>query len=255
MSLRIEINPKYKALEGFVREVAENGLPHDLHIIYDRRNRLGWVERDGLKINIKRFHVPKFPNHIVYVTLRKSKAYRSFHNGMELQRLGFGTPEPIAYVEHRTPWLAESYYFSLQVDLPTIRHKETTAEGPAIIAALGREMSRLHSKGVHIRDFSPGNILYGKDKDGEYQFQYVDLNRITFGQRDHKQLMSMFKAIFWCPEDIAKLAAHYAMATDGEFDRASVEAMEAYARYHRRVARHQQWKILRRRYLGKKYKL
>ncbi|MFV0536172.1 MAG: lipopolysaccharide kinase InaA family protein [Dysgonomonas sp.] len=176
------INPKYQSLEKFIEELPlifdESG-----DITYSARNTIKTFDVGEYTINVKSFKKPIFINQIAYVTIRSSKAKRSYQNAQKLLDMGFNTPCPIAYIEEkRYKILTNSYYLSVheefdgmlrELQAGTVEsHKELIRQFALFIAAL-------HEKQVLHLDFSPGNILY-KLKDGIYTFYLVDLNRMKF---------------------------------------------------------------------------
>lgn len=228
----ITLRPDFKSLDRFVTEVAEHGLPADVTEVYRSRNRIVWCEREGHKINIKAFKLPNRLNKFVYATLRKSKAERSYLNALQLRELGFATPVPVAFAEERFPMrLGRSYYFSLQEEGSELRHMEERADSLALLTALGAEIHRLHSAGIWMKDFSPGNVLMTRSAEGEYRFKYVDLNRIEWNCHSRRKLMKMFGAIVYTPEHLRMITDGYAAAAGCDAESLFAEAslyMEAF---------------------------
>lgn len=232
------VNPAYAKAKPMVEAVTSHGMPPGATVVYKgRRNTLFYINpgeaaetvRDSAEtrlneldvaVNVKAFRVPPFPNGYVYRGLRASKAKRSYDNARRLTELGFLTPEPIAYSEvHTGPWsgawikMTRSYYFCRQLPYPNIRDCEDREDVDELTEALGAEMARLHKAGVWFHDFSPGNILLNKTEKGDYEFYYVDLNRMDFGVYAPDKLMQMFKSISWRDEWIERLARVYARAS------------------------------------------
>ncbi|GHV38655.1 hypothetical protein FACS1894179_02380 [Bacteroidia bacterium] len=179
---KIVINPKYQQLEAFIRELPlifnESG-----EITYSARNTIKTFDAEEYKINVKSFKKPIFINQIAYVTIRSSKAERSYDNALKLVEKGFATPDPIAYIELKEfGLLTNSFYLSIhgvfdgmlrELRTGTIEsHKELLRQFALYIADL-------HEKQILHLDFSPGNILY-KLNDRIYTFYLVDLNRMNF---------------------------------------------------------------------------
>ena len=124
---------------------------------------------------VKEFHAPRFPNSLLYGTLRKSKARRSFEYAQELGDL---TPKPLEYHEERKHGLLKrSYYISELSPLPlTLRaYLRGTGNRETVLATLGRFTAELHKKGFWPLDFTAGNFLVSADGT---QMQIVDLNRM-----------------------------------------------------------------------------
>ena len=176
------INPKYQKLEKFIKELPlifdESG-----DITYSARNTIKTFDAGGYRVNVKSFKKPIFINQIAYVTVRSSKAKRSYLNAQKLIEKGFATPDPIAYIEQKElGLLTNSYYLSVHDEFDGILRELQTGTielHKELIRQFALFIADLHEKQVLHLDFSPGNILY-KLKDGVYTFYLVDLNRMTF---------------------------------------------------------------------------
>lgn len=194
-----------------IRDIVENGVPADADVIYAGRNCIVRVVIDGIPVVIKAFRRPGFLNAFVYTTLRKSKAYRSYHNSMKLISLGFNAPEPIAFAERRDGvLLRESYYFSTEVKGDDLRYWERRADAAELTDALAAELVRLTRAGVCHLDLSPGNVIFTRDSEGRYSFSFIDLNRMDFGVTDRDKLLtSVFERINEL-EPVLDLAAAFA---------------------------------------------
>jgi tRNA A-37 threonylcarbamoyl transferase component Bud32 len=226
MRKKLHINKQFTELDGFINELAETGVPADATIIYKARNRVYTISRGGYELNIKAFRCPKFPNNVIYGTLRESKARRSMENAERLISMGFNTPTPVAYIETREHGcLRESYYVSLQLKSDNLRDWTEKPDCEALLSAFAAETYRLHSAGVYHKDFSPGNVLYTSDG-GTYKFYLIDLNRMQFGVKSHAKLMHNFKCInIESADETAHFARLYAAAAHCD-----AAAMEATAR-------------------------
>ncbi|WP_053975594.1 lipopolysaccharide kinase InaA family protein [Mangrovimonas xylaniphaga] len=160
------------------------------------RNVIKTLDINGIHCNVKSFKVPNLINKIVYNFFRKSKAQRSFEYASKLQGMGIGTPDAVAYVEHKTPlFFKESYYISKQLEYDfTIRKlidEPMCEDYERILREFTRFTYELHEKGVHFLDHSPGNTLI-KQVDGEFQFYLVDLNRMRFEKMDLDMRLNNF---------------------------------------------------------------
>ena len=96
-----------------------------------RRNSIKVVEKDGKKLNVKSFKRPNYINRYVYMSLRKSKAERSFKYAEKLIEMGIGTPKPIAFAEESINGaLTKSFYISEHLDYDfTIRDIDLSKSG------------------------------------------------------------------------------------------------------------------------------
>jgi serine/threonine protein kinase len=54
-------------------------------------------------------------------------------------------------------------------------------EACPVLTDFARFTADLHQKGIFHKDYTPGNILFGKVGD-HYEFELVDLNRMKFGK-------------------------------------------------------------------------
>ncbi|MDE6177154.1 MAG: lipopolysaccharide kinase InaA family protein [Paramuribaculum sp.] len=229
-------------------EVASGRIPTGAELIYNgRRNKLYNFATEVGKPStvVKCFRLPHIVNSLVYATLRKSKARRSFENALRLIELGFHTPRPQGFIEHlRGIRLYDSYYFCEFVDAPTIRDIEQRPECDIVLRAAAADLARLHSHGIHMRDYSPGNILYRLDGRGGCTIYYVDLNRMDFGVSDHRVLMRSFGSVIWDEEALRRFAAYYAEAAGLDVESTVSEAVGEHRRFIRRRERKRRFKKL-----------
>ena len=77
--MTIALNPEYEALRPFLLTIPRvfNSVGKT---IYQGRNTIKVITTpDGLRLNVKRYHVPKGPNRLVYSWgIRKPKGLRAF---------------------------------------------------------------------------------------------------------------------------------------------------------------------------------
>ncbi|MCM1005416.1 MAG: lipopolysaccharide kinase InaA family protein [Prevotella sp.] len=207
----VKTRDKDSQMDALARQIAREGMPDNAEIIYDERNRLFRVYLNGIPYIVKAFRRPNAINAVAYVTVRKSKARRSFENALKLESLGIATPRPEAYMEVRSGLrLHESYYICRDVASPQIRFWEKRKDAPSLIPAFAADMLRLHRLGVWHKDFSPGNILVGGNADIGYTFYYIDLNRMQFGVHKPASLLRMFGRLHDDEKSVAALARAYA---------------------------------------------
>ncbi|MCM1092872.1 MAG: lipopolysaccharide kinase InaA family protein [Lachnospiraceae bacterium] len=228
----IYIGSRYEHLRKEIVDIAKNGIPSSAEKIYEGRNALYRLTLGNTVAIIKAFKLPGFINSRIYTTLRKSKAYRSYHNSKKMISLGFHVPEPIAYIEvTRGMRLMESYYICEEIKGRELRHWEDYPESVPMLPALAAEILKLHRAGVYHKDFSPGNILYTGNESTGYKFYFVDLNRMEFGVKSRKKLMSMFKSINLNTPEMLKLARLYAKAAGEDEETVAAEALAANKKY------------------------
>ncbi|WP_317167149.1 lipopolysaccharide kinase InaA family protein [Winogradskyella ludwigii] len=190
------IHDNFRPHEGFLDDIITNYDSKGEDYGNQKRNSLKLFKLEEKTLNVKSFRVPNVINQIAYRFLRKSKAQRSFEYAKELQNLGVGTPQPVAYYEYTSSFLFnKSYYISehLECDL-TYRELITDFNYPnydPILRAFTRFTFDLHEKGINFLDHSPGNTLITTDNN-TYKFYLVDLNRMQFVSMDFNARMKNF---------------------------------------------------------------
>lgn len=222
-------NPSMPQMAAFIEQLGREGIPHDSTIIYRGRNTVYTTNIKGNKLNIKAFKKTNSFNAYIYTTLRKSKAHRSYLNALRLLDLGINTPQPIGYGEvidkHK---LTYSYYVSEQIDVQNIRNWEEKADCEPLLRAFAKEIIKFHQAGVWHKDFSGGNILYSGNEVTGYKFYYVDLNRMEFGVKSRRKLMTMFRDMNHSAIETEKIARYYAQETGEDPDKIVQEALKAH---------------------------
>lgn len=232
-SITIHYSEEGRLHAPLAKKVAASGVPTEAHEIYRGRNVVATIPSAGITANIKAFALPNIVNRFVYGRFRKGKARRSFENSLRLLSLGFNVPDPLAYIEEQGPIsFRHSYFISKHIDgLVEMRHPERHPFMKELLDALGREMARLHSAGVWMKDFSPGNILFRRHPDGSFEFWYVDLNRIIFDTFNPDHLDLMWERLLFDPIQIAIASASYARAMGRDPERQYAIAIERNRRY------------------------
>lgn len=187
-----------------------------------KRNIIKIVELEGFILNIKAFKIPNIINQVVYNFFRKSKAQRSFEYANKLIDLNVGTPKPIAFFEHKTPFLfRKSFYVSEQQDCDlTYRELITKFDYPDyddMLRAFTRFTYSLHEKGIHFLDHSPGNTLI-KRNDNDYDFYLVDLNRMNFGTLDFETRIKNFSRLTIHKSMVEIMSDEYAKCTGEDYN-------------------------------------
>ena len=175
-------------IRNLVEHTTRHGIPHGAVKVYQARNRIFYITlKSGLKVNIKEYHSPAFPNNLIYGHLRKSKAQRAYEMALYLKNHGIDTPTPIAYSEQRAIGgrLHLSYFFSIHIDnVSEARQWGNPEEEIKFSQALSTVVSQLSSIGFLNMDFTPGNILWSYDAtSGRYHFHLIDINRAKIKAR------------------------------------------------------------------------
>lgn len=217
---KITINPKFSKLSEFINAVPTL-FESQGEVIYTGRNLIKVFDVDGFKVNVKRYRIPLFVNRIAYTFIRKPKGYRAYHYPFILKEKGVNTAEPIAYIEERKAGLIRySYFISVQSSytaaLYTIGDKEVD-EIKDLAKSLALFTSNMHKQGVYHKDFSPGNILCGK-QGGHYDFLLVDINRMRFGNVTLEEGCANFARLWGQPSFFRYLAEVYAVDQGADVD-------------------------------------
>lgn len=242
--MRIEINPPYEYLRGFLEQVPARFETMGT-VIHCGRNLIKTVTEQGVHLNIKRYAVPSWVNRVAYTFFRLPKGKRAFDYPQRLLGLGFETPEPVAYIEERREGLiAYSYFVSIQSPYPytfcCFGNANVAACGD-VVKAFAQFTARLHDAGILHLDYSPGNILFDRLPDG-YHFSLVDINRMYFGQVGMRRGCANFARLWGQTPFFVLLAEEYAKARNMDPEKC-VRLVLAYrkwfwSRYRRR---HQVW--------------
>ncbi len=152
-------------------------IPAEERLLHQGRNIVKVVNEHEV---VKKFARPTGLKRLIYSTIRKSKARRSYEYALLLPGM---TPAPIRYHEtYKHGLLTDSEYVSeLSIceytfrDLrnPSFPHREH------ILAEIGRFTARLHERGILHGDYSQGNILFHLDSETQQvHIEIVDLNRL-----------------------------------------------------------------------------
>ena len=185
------------------------------HTLFKQRNTIKLIVHDGQKYAVKSFKVPHLLNQIVYRFFRASKAQRSYENAMKLQELGVNTPAPIGYVEFPSLFLfKESYYisefFDFDFEIRAVLADNTFSDREKILKDFVAFSYDLHNKGVYHIDYSPGNVIIKKIKDG-YEFAIIDVNRMKFIEYDDEMRFKNLSRFSTSGEDLEFVAREYAI--------------------------------------------
>jgi len=171
------------------------------------------IELEGINTVVKAFRVPNLLNQFVYAYLRKSKAYKAFHNATKLHALNVATPEAIGYIEFfRFGLLKKSYFISREFKYEfTIAHirDDQPEYKEKVLEDFAKFTYEIHQKGVWHVDYSGGNILIKKEDDG-YHFSLVDINRMKFRSIVNYEGLENFNKLWFNEEDLTTIAKTYA---------------------------------------------
>lgn len=222
--MKATVNPRYEYLRDWIENLPllfEDGG----EILYRKRNFIKVFQLDnGLVLNVKRFHKPRFLNRIIYTFFVKSKAFRSYYHTLRIFEKGFCAAEAVGYVEIKEGGLlSDSYYVSLQCC--NVREIREYYFGPLagnenLIDAFARYSAALHDAGIYHLDYSPGNILIRNDRaSGEYTFILVDVNRMKFMSVGPEKGCRNFARLFGDDDIYKRIGAVYSQSRKNVFDK------------------------------------
>jgi len=243
MKITLVVHSNYKDLGDKIKEAISNFDSYTKVLGAAERNVIKNVIIKGKVYTIKSFKTPNFINKVVYRFFRKSKAERSYIYANKLLELGIKTPTPIAYQKQTKLFsFNRSFYVSEFVDCDLTYRELTTdfsiKDHELILRAFTRFTFKLHQKGVHFLDHSPGNTLIKKEGD-TYQFYLVDLNRMEFGSLDFETRIKNFSKLTIHKAMIEVMSNEYARCS-GEDETKVFDAMWRYTKtfqekYYRKI--------------------
>lgn len=215
MKAKIYVNPAFINLSEHIEQIPSNFWTTG-DVLHNGRNEIRKVVVQGETLVIKYFKKITWANRLIYSTIRKSKAQRSFENSRRLICNGISTPTPIAYINtYRCGLLYQSFYISDFTNsrpvLEFINSPITKAE--SALKSLAQFSYKLHRLGIFHGDYNTSNVLYLYDG-SEYRFTLIDNNRIKFyhytKRRGLKNLIRMKFPI----EKIGIISSEYAQISE-----------------------------------------
>lgn len=234
--MRCNINPKYKELKDFVINLDSN---FDIQgtSIYEGRNEIKIFEHKGYLINVKSFKIPHFINKVAYAWVRGSKAKHSYEYALKMRSVGAETPEPIGYLETLKGGLFyKSFYVSIHHKYDfTIRDLigfEFEDKENILKQFAAYSYKQLHINGIHHLDYSRGNILISRLKDGVYSFSVVDINRMRFEKMPYYKGLKNFRQMWASEYELEVVAREYAKLNNEDESKATKLLIE-YDRKHK----------------------
>ena len=230
------INPKFKDLEFFFKELPAN-FDQSGELVYEGRNTIKTFTVKGCFLNVKSFKIPHIINRLAYAWLRGSKARHSYLYAMKLIQKGANTPEPVACIEVlKNGLFNRSFYISIHEKYDfTIRDligfefpdKENILRQFAVFT-----YEKLHKNGVHHLDYSRGNILISRLSDDKYGFSIVDINRMRFEKMGYQKGLQNFSQI-WANEDELEVVAREYARINGKNGNEAVKLLIQFDKEHK----------------------
>ena len=189
-SMNIIINPHFSAKRGII-EAALKGTLTPVRTFCNQRNTVELVNlnddssESASQAVLKTFKKLNLWRSIVYTLFRKSKARRAYENALRLTEAGFNTPTPLGYAEFykhgiiRYTTLLTAFSENPSVEI--ISHSDfSPLQNNQLIYDLAKFIGNLHKNGIQPLDLNPSNVLYALGKNGRYNFELIDINRMRF---------------------------------------------------------------------------
>lgn len=181
MKTKIYVNPAFSHLSEYIEQIPSNFWTTG-EVLHNGRNEVRKVLVQGETLVIKYFRKVTWANRLIFATVRKSKAQRSFENSRHLVRNGIITPSPVAYIDiYKNGLLYQSFYISIFLDFKPVKEflGSSLAEAENGLKAFSQFSYELHRLGIFHGDYNINNVLY-QFNSKEYRFALIDNNRIKF---------------------------------------------------------------------------
>jgi len=211
MRKEIYINPKYASLNNFINRIPEKFEQLGV-LIHTGRNDVRDVDVDGVRVVIKSFIRITGLNKLVFATIRKSKAQRSYEHSMNLLEDGITSPEPIAYINcYKNCLLVNSYYVCVYTNYQPVDElfERPLLESEQALKAFARFTYRLHRLGIYHNDYNVSNVLYSYNGKN-YDFSIIDNNRMRFTRYSYFKGLRSLQRIQLPIEKLAVIGSEYA---------------------------------------------
>jgi hypothetical protein len=247
MSYKLQYNKNFKNFKNTLLDI-KSIFSKNSTTIHLARNELKTIELQNIPTVVKAFKVPNLLNQFVYAYLRKSKAYKAFHNATILEELGVSTPQAIGYIEFFSMGLLkESFFISKEFNYDfTIAHirDDQPEYKEKVLQDFAEFTYYAHTKGIWHADYSGGNILIKKESD-KYKFSIVDINRMKFRTISNYEGLENFNKLWFNEEDLTTIAKTYSFLANLDEEKAVNEIIMHDKKLKERV-------LLKRKLRGKK---
>ena len=187
------------------------------HCIYKGRNEIRTMQINGQTIVLKKYGRPPIFNHFLYsLGLRTPKALRSYKNAQAILACGFDTPRPLGYeIRYQEGWMTDSYFISTCAEGISVAEgfQAGGAAADELLQAFARYTAELHMHGLMHRDYILNNVFFVQ-RDGEYHFSLIDINRFVLQKRPIGWLLVCINLMQPFSDDarLRKFVAAYARA-------------------------------------------
>ncbi len=210
--LYITLDPQFAACRDWLTSMKAH-FPFEGETVQSHRNVIKHIDFEEHRFTVKSFKIPSFFKSIIYSYFRPSKAKRSYDHACLFVQKGINTPRPVAYMEwYEHGLLKESFFVSLHKEFEATLHgfeRYSPDELDLILKKFVEYTFRyLHGNAVQLGDFSPGNVLISRNEAGDFDFHFVDLNRMIFAKVGYFRGLYNFRA--QRPEHLTAIAKEYA---------------------------------------------
>jgi len=187
-----------KTLDLILRHIKINTNQKSSILKESKKSKLFWLSIDNdqmaKKICVKKDLHPGFFYKIKNI-MRNSRAKRSWIASNGLRVRGISTPESIALIENtKGLFIKKSFYIYEYIShaerlnkyiLKTFGDKisVTTKRKQKFVCMLAQEIRKIHNKGIYHADLKSDNILVVENGNDNWQFYFVDLDRVYFKKR------------------------------------------------------------------------
>lgn len=238
MTTNFIIDPNYAEIQDRLGSFLEAFDTEGEVIVKGNRNTLKKYVLNGTTFTVKKFKKPNAFQSLVYRFIRKSKARRSYEYAQILAKKNINTPTPVAYLEHFSIGLRDSFYICEYVDYDfdfrVLNHNPKWPNRKEILQQTAAFTFELHEKQVHFLDHSPGNTLIVDKGNSSYDFYLIDLNRMRFETLTFKQRMKNFRRL-WPSKTMVNIMAPIYAQLYGTSKEETHYWMSHYARKFQRI--------------------
>jgi len=179
MRKEIYIAPEYSNLTGSILNLPEI-FDSTGWVLHSGRNIIKEIPVGELRLAVKYFRQITFANRILFATIVKSKARRTYDNTVILLEKGFKTPAPVGYINsYRHGILSGCYFISLFEECHLVNElfSRPADECKEALKSFAIFSFNLHKSGIIHNDYNLDNILYTY-RNGNYSYSLIDNNRM-----------------------------------------------------------------------------
>ncbi len=205
------------------------------YLIQGGRNQLFRQRFEGVDLVVKRFSNRDVWKKVAY-RVCEGKAKRSYLHSQRLNEAGLKSPAPIAWLESWDgPWMRDSFYVCVFTPFDHEARELSQSNLPQRVEKarlLGQSLAKMHRENILHLDLTPGNLLFTSGRDGSWEIQIVDNNRMRFGPvRRGRALTSLAQTDL--PDDLASpMLEAYAQSNQvplGDLEKAYWKRRRGYA--------------------------